>query len=126
MRRFDICEERGSAIDKVLQEVEVFQLPAPLFEVPPGSTRTALFAHKPLSDMDKSERIRACYLHACLSFVMDRPVNNASIRERFGLPDNLNDRASRLLREAVEDETIVVRDPNVGTRSWTYLPYWAA
>jgi predicted HTH transcriptional regulator len=126
MRRFNICEERGSGIDKVIQDVELFQLPPPLFQVPPGSTRTALFAHKPLPDMDKSERIRACYLHACLCYVMNRPMNNASIRERFGLPNKLNDRASRLLREAVDDGTIVVRDPSLGTRSWTYLPFWAA
>ena len=30
MRRFDICEERGSGIDKVVAEVERHQLPAPL------------------------------------------------------------------------------------------------
>ena len=34
MRRFRICEERGSGIDKVIFHVERFQLPAPLFEVP--------------------------------------------------------------------------------------------
>ena len=125
MRRFNICEERGSGIDKVLQEVEVFQLPAPLFESPPGSTRVSLFAHKPLSDMSKSERIRACYLHACLCYVTSRPVNNASIRERFGLSDDHNDRASRLLKEAIDDGVIHVRDLSVGTRSRTYLPFWA-
>ncbi len=125
MRRFNICEERGSGIDKVLQEVEVFQLPPPLFETPPNSTRASLFAHKPLSDMDKSERIRACYLHACLCYVTNRPVNNASIRERFGLSDDHNDRASRLLKEAVDDGVMRVRDVSVGTRSRTYLPFWA-
>jgi hypothetical protein len=36
MRRFRICEERGSGIDKVVQQVELFQLPAPLFERPGG------------------------------------------------------------------------------------------
>ena len=34
MRRFRICEERGSGIDKVVAQVEVFPLPAPLFEHP--------------------------------------------------------------------------------------------
>jgi hypothetical protein len=37
MRRFRICEERASGIDKVVFEVELFQLPAPLFEAPEGS-----------------------------------------------------------------------------------------
>ena len=36
MRRFRICEERGSGIDKVVLQVELFQLPAPLFETPGG------------------------------------------------------------------------------------------
>jgi predicted HTH transcriptional regulator len=31
MRRFRICEERGSGIDKVVFLVELYQLPAPLF-----------------------------------------------------------------------------------------------
>ncbi|NEP12862.1 MAG: transcriptional regulator, partial [Symploca sp. SIO2C1] len=32
MRRINICEERGSGIDKVVHSVEVFQLPAPEFK----------------------------------------------------------------------------------------------
>jgi len=43
MRRFRICEERGSGIDKVVFQVELFQLPAPLFESPEGFTRAILF-----------------------------------------------------------------------------------
>lgn len=66
MRRFNICEERGSGIDKVVAEVELFQLPAPLFERSDGFTRVTLFAHRPLADMSKADRIRACYQHACL------------------------------------------------------------
>lgn len=37
MRRLNICEERGSGIDKVIRSVEVFQLPAPDFRVLHGS-----------------------------------------------------------------------------------------
>jgi ATP-dependent DNA helicase RecG len=45
-----------------VSQVELFQLPAPLFESPGGFTRTVLFAHKPLSAMEKADRVRACYL----------------------------------------------------------------
>ena len=69
MRRLDICEERGGGIDKVVAELEARQLPAPLFEVLPDATRVVLFGPKPLADMDRSERVRACYLHACLKYV---------------------------------------------------------
>ena len=86
MRRFDICEERGSGIDKVVAQVEAHQLPAPLFETPPGFTRVVLFARKPMADMDRAERVRACYLHACLKHVSRDFLTNASLRQRFGRP----------------------------------------
>jgi predicted HTH transcriptional regulator len=126
MRRFRVCEERGSGIDKVVFQVELFQLPAPLFERPEGSTRTVLFAHKPLGDMDKAERVRACYLHACLRYVIRQPMTNASLRERFGIAEKNASTASRLLTEAVDAGLIVVEDPSAGTRIRSYLPYWAA
>jgi len=126
MRRFRICEERGSGIDKVVFQVELFQLPAPLFESPEGFTRTVLFAHKPLSAMDKADRVRACYLHACLRYVTRKPMTNASLRERFGISERNSSTASRLLAEAVEVGLIVIADPEAGTRIRSYLPFWAA
>jgi predicted HTH transcriptional regulator len=125
MRRFRICEERGSGIDKVVFQVELFQLPAPLFEVPPGFTRAVLFAHKPLSEMDKADRVRACYLHACLRHVTRKSTTNASIRGRFGIAEKNASTASRLLNEAVEAGAIVVENPEDGTRTRSYLPFWA-
>lgn len=124
MRRFGICEERGSGIDKVVSEVEFFQLPGPLFEAPSGSTRAVLFAHKALRDMDRQERVRACYLHACLCYVTNARMTNTSLRRRFGIADQNAAEASRLLREAVEAGALVIQDETVGTRSRTYLPYW--
>ncbi len=126
MRRVRICEERGSGIDKVVFEVEFSQLPAPLFETAGGFTRAVLFAHKALSDMGKADRIRACYLHACLRYVTRKPMTNASLRERFGIAEKNASVASRLLNEAVEANLIVVADPEVGTRIRSYLPFWAA
>ena len=125
MRTFGICEERGSGIDKVVAQVEAFQLPAPLFEAPEGFTRVTMFATKSLSDMDKGERVRACYMHACLRYVTARPINNTSIRERFDISEKNSAIASRLLKEALDAGQIVIRDPAAGTRRRTYLPYWA-
>ena len=125
MRRFRICEERGSGIDKVVSQVELFQLPAPLFEAPEGFTRAVLFAHKPLRDMGQQGRIRACYQHACLRYVTGKTTTNASTRERFGIEERNTAVASRLLGEAVEAGLIVVANPAVGTKSRNYLPFWA-
>jgi ATP-dependent DNA helicase RecG len=126
MRRFRICEERGTGIDKVISEVEFFQLPAPLFEVPEGFTRIVLFAHRPLAGMDRVERVRACYLHACLRYVMRQPMSNASLRERFGLSEKNAAIASRILNDAVDAGLIVIQNPKEGTRARKYVPFWAA
>ncbi len=126
MRRFRICGERGSGIDKVLDQVEIFQLPAPLFEVPPGFTRTVLFAHKDLKELDRQGRIRACYQHACLCYVTRKKMTNATLRTRFGIADQNSADASRLLKEALTEGVIAIEDRSVGTRSRCYVPFWAA
>lgn len=125
MRRFGICEERGSGIDKIVNMIEVHQLPAPLFEVANTSTRCVLFSPKTLDDMGPEERVMACYWHACLRYVTNQPTNNRSMRERFNIPDHQTSRASKLLREAIDAGLIVVRDPESGTRNRSYIPSWA-
>lgn len=125
MRRFGIGEDRGTGIDKVLSEVERYQLPAPLFQVPPHSTRTVLFAHKNLREMSKSERIRACYLHACLCYVDERKMTNATLRERFGITSNNAAEVSRFLKDAVEAGAILIEDPSAGSKARSYIPSWA-
>ena len=125
MRRFRICEERGSGIDKVVSQVELFQLPPPLFETPPGFTRAVMFAHKPLAKMDKEERVRACYLHACLKYVTQGFLTNSSLRERFGIRDNNRATVSRYIREAVDAGTIKAFDEQAGKKMKKYVPFWA-
>jgi len=126
MRRLRICEERGSGIDKVVSQVELFQLPAPLFESLAGFTRTVLFAHKPLSAMDKADRVRACYLHACLRYVMRQETTNTSLRARFGVEEQNRATVSRVIREAVAAGVIVPADPEAAPKLMRYLPFWAA
>ncbi|MDD3554774.1 MAG: ATP-binding protein [Deltaproteobacteria bacterium] len=125
MRRFRICEERGSGIDKVVDQVEFYQLPAPYFEAPEGNTRVVLFAHKPLNEMDRVDRVRACYLHACLKWVMRDFLTNASLRKRFGVEEKNKAAVSRYIREAVEDGTIKPFDKEAPKKLMKYVPYWA-
>ena len=125
MRRAGICEERGSGVDKVVFQTEYYQLPAPIFETPEGSTRAVLFAHKVLNAMDRNDRVRACYLHACLRYVERDPMTNSSLRERFGIEEKNSAIASRIIRDAIEDEQIKPYDPAQGKKYAKYLPFWA-
>jgi predicted HTH transcriptional regulator len=60
LKRMGICEERGSGIDKVVHITEMYQLPAPEFSIPEGSTRAVLLCKRSLRDMTKEDQIRAC------------------------------------------------------------------
>ncbi|MDP2240919.1 MAG: ATP-binding protein [Burkholderiales bacterium] len=125
MRRVGICEERGSGVDKVVFETEFYQLPAPIFETPGESTRAVLFAHKPFNDMGRDERVRACYLHACLRYVERDPMTNSSLRKRFGIEERNSAIASRIIRDALEDGAVKPYDPDQGKRHAKYVPFWA-
>jgi predicted HTH transcriptional regulator len=77
MRKLHISEEKGSGIDKVIKAAEVYQLPAPDFRAGEIRTTAILFAHQDFSDMNKADRIRACYQHCC--FYISR-INGCLIR----------------------------------------------
>lgn len=125
MRRIGICEERGSGVDKVVFQTEFYQLPAPAFEIVGDSTRSTLFAPRPLTKMDQADRIRAVYLHACLRYVSREYMTNTSLRDRFGIAAQNSATASRLLKEASEAQTIRLQDPSAAPKARRYVPWWA-
>lgn len=125
MRRIGVCEERGSGVDKVVFQTELYQLPAPLFEVTQEHTSAVLFAHKALNDMDKQDRMRACYLHACLKYVNREQMTNSSLRERFGIETKNSAIASRIIKEAVEAGLVKPVEDNMSRKHRKYVPIWA-
>lgn len=125
MRRMGICEERGSGVDKVVFQTELYQLPAPMFEVSGANTRAILFAPRPLNKMDKHDRIRACYLHASLRYVSRDYMTNATLRNRFGISAKNSASASRIIKEAIEAGAIRPFDESAARRLMKYVPFWA-
>ncbi len=127
MRRCKICEERGSGVDKVVQSTENYQLPAPEFEEVDGRfTKATLFAHKHFSDMTMDERIRACYLHACLKYVQSEYLTNSSLRDRFRIDPKNSAMISRVIKEAIDANRIKPFDPATTSRKYMkYKPIWA-
>ena len=126
MRRLRICEEKGSGIDKVIRSIEVFQLPAPDIRVGQARTTVILFAHKELADMDRSDKLRACFQHCVLCYVLTEKMTNQSLRERFGLNSRQTDVASRIIATAIDENLIKLEDPESSSKRYAkYIPYWA-
>jgi len=125
MRRVNICEERGSGIDKVVFECEYNQLPAPEIIVGDNYTRIILYAHKTLRQMDKQDKVRACYLHACLKYVSGEHMTNQSLRERFGIEEQNYPMASRIIADTIKSGLIKDYDTESKSRKYAkYVPYW--
>ena len=125
MRRINICEERGSGVDKIVAQTELYQLPAPIFRATNGYTIGILFSHKELKEMNRMDRVRACYLHCCLKYIENDFMNNTSLRERFGIEVRNRSMVSKIINETIKDEKIALYDESVGTRAREYVPKWA-
>lgn len=126
MRRMNICEERGSGIDKVIFECEYYQLPAPKIVEGDNYTRVTLFAHKTLRQMDKDDKMRACYLHASLKYVSGEYMTNKSLRARFGIEEKNYSIASRIISEGIKSGLIKDQDPESNSKKHAkYIPFWA-
>ncbi|CAN5436820.1 helix-turn-helix domain-containing protein [soil metagenome] len=125
MRRMSIIEERGTGIDKTITAIELFQLPAPDFQVSSSHTKVTLFAPKPLASMDKGDRVRACYQHACLKWLANDIMSNESLRKRLSIGKSNYPLASKILKETTSAE--LIKQADTGSRSprdRRYVPFW--
>lgn len=125
MRRMNICEERGSGIDKVIVSVERFQLPAPDFRVAGQSTVSVLYGPREFGQMDRDERVRACYQHACLLHVSGKRMSNGTLRERLGIPDEKHYLASKVISDTIDAGLLRPSSPSQSKKYASYLPFWA-
>ena len=126
MRRMGICEEKSSGIDKVVHAAEVFQLPAPDFRS--GHRRTIVIIRGPsdFEAMDRDDRMRACFQHCALRWVMSERMTNQSLRERFKLPESKSATTSQVIAATME-AGLIKPDEKVGNskKFARYLPFWA-
>lgn len=126
LRRFGICEEKGSGIDKVIFYNEMYQLPAVDFIVSEKRTRVTMFSYKELNSLNKKEKVRACYQHACLRYVSNDIMTNQSIRERFQIEEQNSATASRIIKDTLNENLIKDDDPDSNSRKYKkYIPFWA-
>jgi ATP-dependent DNA helicase RecG len=125
-RRMGICEEKGSGIDKVIQTVEVFQLPAPSFSSGDMRTQVTIFGPKKFETMDKEDRVRACYQHCALKYVMSERMTNQTLRQRFRLSESKSVIASQTIASTVDARLIKLDEQGSTSKKFArYVPIWA-
>lgn len=126
MRRMGICEEKSSGIDRVVQTAEFYQLPAPDFRAAFRRTMVTIYGPRPFEEMDRNDRVRACYQHCALKWVMSEQMTNQSLRERFHLAEDKAAIASQVISATFEAGLIKPDESVGGSRKFArYLPFWA-
>ena len=126
MRRMGICEEKSSGIDRVVQAAELYQLPAPDFRAGHRRTVVTIYGPKEFERMDREDRVRACYQHCALKWVMSQRMTNQSLRERFRLPENKSALVSQVIAATIEVGLVKPDERVGGSRKFArYLPFWA-
>lgn len=126
MRRFGICEEKGSGMDKVVFQIEFYQLPAYDVQIQEKHTKVIIYSYLPFAKMSKNDRIRACYQHACLCYVTNEKMTNTSLRKRFEISEANASMASRIIKDTTIANLIKEDNPdNTSKKFIRYIPIWA-
>ena len=126
MRRVKICEVRGSGVDKIMLACEMSHLPAPHFAPEELYFKATLHGPRSLKQMTRADRIRTTYFHCCLRYISGNAMTNESLRGRFDIEKGHYPIASKIIKEALSEELIKLKDPeNKALRYASYIPFWA-
>jgi len=122
-RRKRAASARGSGLDKVIHQAEMFQLPPPLLRSSYDAMQAIIYGPRQFGQMTADERVRACYQHAILKWISESKLTNRSLRDRLGIADKNAAQASTVIKQALDRKLIKTADekhPRSG-----YLPIWA-
>ncbi len=123
MRRMGLCEEQGSGVDKVIAQVELCQLPPPLFRQRNDAMQVILYGPKTFAQMTPQERVRACYQHAVLKSLSGEKMKNLTLCERFGIEKGNAAQTTSVIKNALKENLIKPADPEHPRAG--YIPFWA-
>jgi predicted HTH transcriptional regulator len=125
MRIFEICEQRGSGVDRAIKAIEDVRLPAPEFIKGEDYTKAVIFPKKTFAQMSKEDRVRACYQHCCLKYMEREKMTNQSFRERMDIEEKNYSMASRIIKETLDLGFIKEHSTESKSRKFiSYIPHW--
>ena len=124
-RRYGICEERGSGLEKSVAAIELYGLPPLKFEEFENSFRVTMYSPKIFAKLTPTERVEACYQHSIIRYFSSGGMTNASLRERFKMSERQRPQISLVIKEALAQNKIKPKDPNnASTKYVEYIPFW--
>jgi predicted HTH transcriptional regulator len=122
----NICERRGSGVDRAIEALERALMPPPKFTKGDFFTRIFIYGPQKLSAMSRQDKIRACYQHCCLLHEDNREMTNQSVRERFEIDKKNYSIASRIIADTVSAGLVKVATPeNESRKLASYIPFYA-
>jgi ATP-dependent DNA helicase RecG len=90
----------------------------------PMGAYSVLFS--PMRPPHCDDRVRACYQHCTLKWVMSERMTNQTLRERFHLPESKVASISQVISATLEAKLIKLDEKAGGSRKFArYLPFWA-
>lgn len=126
LRDLGMCEERGSGIDRAINDVEFYGLPPLDFFESDNYFRATILGPKTYGQMTAEERVRACYQHCSLMYVGHQKMTNQTLKNRLKLSPTNHAQASRVIKFAIQAGKIRLADPqNKAKKYMYYVPYWA-
>jgi predicted HTH transcriptional regulator len=124
MRRMNFCEERGSGVDRAIGQCELYQLPAPNFQKEDAFTRVIMFSPISMRQMNKEDKIRACYQHCCLQYITGKKMTNETLRKRMNIASENYSIASRIIADTINEGLIKLEDTSRSRKYAQYIPIW--
>jgi predicted HTH transcriptional regulator len=122
----NICERRGSGVDRAIEALEEALMPPPKFTKGEFFTRVFIYGAQKLSAMNRQDKIRACYQHCCLLHEDNREMTNQTVRERFEIDKKNYSIASRIIADTVAAGLVKVATPeNESRKLASYIPFYA-
>lgn len=83
------------------------------FTVP--SSMRMMFTPKSMRQMNKEDKIRACYQHCCLQYVAGGKKTNESLRGRLNIASSNYSIASRIISDTINAGLIKLEDSSICT-----------
>lgn len=124
MRRMKMCEEMGTGWDRIIIECEKMFLPSPRLESINSYTKVTILGKISFKEMDREDKIWACYTHACVMHASGQRITNTTLRERFGLGNDAVVAISHLLKQTC-DEGLIKCFEKGQKKNQSYIPSWA-